>query len=65
MTLIMAVQAVLRDQQKTLALFETMPGHDKDFAVYLMGRNGVLEGEVDGKEKMADEVGKVMSRGTM
>lgn len=43
-TLILAIQCVLGDSQTTLALFPELNRGQKDLAIYLMERNGLLSG---------------------
>ena len=64
-TLILAVQCVLADTRATLALFTDLNQGQKDLAIYLMERNGLIERQDDGdlREKVKGEMVGLMARG--
>jgi len=67
-TLILAIQCVLADSQATLAMFPQLNRGQKDLAMYLMERNGLLGKDDDRdkevkREKVMGEVVGLMARG--
>jgi CLIP-associating protein 1/2 len=69
-TLILAVQCVFQDVQATLALFPEMDKGQQNLACYLFEKNGLTRkamtpGLVDtgGRNRVVDEMGKLMARG--
>ncbi|WWC96688.1 hypothetical protein V866_003560 [Kwoniella sp. B9012] len=77
-TLLLSIQTILKDSNKTLSLVPHLNKGQKDLAIYYMAQNGVLEnthkieqateGEEDGdegKEKMLKEMHGLMGRGIL
>ncbi len=67
-TLILAIQCVVSDSQATLAMFPNLNKGQKDLAIYLMERNGLLTKSSVGRRKVAkenvkDEMVGLMARG--
>jgi CLIP-associating protein 1/2 len=62
--LLLCIQCVLQDPQKTLALFPDLSETQKNLAVYLMGQNGLLAGGMGTPEKVMREMVGLMARGT-
>lgn len=62
--LLLCIQCVLKDAQKTLALFPDLSETQKNLAMYLMGQNGLLPGGVGSSEQIIHEMAGLMSRGT-
>jgi hypothetical protein len=62
--LLLCIQCVVKDSQKTLAMFPDLPETQKDLAVYLMGQNGLLRGGQGTPEKVMHEMVGLMARGS-
>lgn len=62
--LILSIQCVLQDSQKTLAIFPDLPESQKNLAMYLMGENGLLPGGTGSSELIVHEMANLMSKGT-
>ncbi|EIW72825.1 hypothetical protein TREMEDRAFT_42004 [Tremella mesenterica DSM 1558] len=65
-TLILALQCVLQDAQETLGLLPELNAGQKDLAMYLMDKNGLLvdllPGESGGREGVMGEMTELMAR---
>ncbi|WWD05459.1 hypothetical protein V865_003536 [Kwoniella europaea PYCC6329] len=77
-TLLLSIQTILKDSNKTLSLVPHLNKGQKDLAIYYMAQNGILEnthnieqateGEEngdEGKEKMLKEMHGLMGRGIL
>lgn len=62
--LLLSIQCVLQDAQKTLAIFPDLSETQKNLAMYLMGQNGLLPGGDGSSELIVHEMANLMSRGT-
>jgi len=59
--LLLCIQCVTQDSQRTLALFPDLPETQKNLAVYLMGQNGLLPGGGGTPEKVLKVMGGLMA----
>ena len=57
--LLLCIQCVMQDSQRTLALFPDLSETQKDLAVYLMEKNGLLPGGGGTPEKVLKEMGNL------
>lgn len=61
--LLLSIQCVLKDAQKTLGVYPNLSETQKNLAMYLMGQNGLLPGGDGTSEQVAHEMAGLMSRG--
>jgi CLIP-associating protein 1/2 len=73
-TLLLAIQCVIADAQRTLSLFPRMSTGQKDLSMYLMEKNGLIRpsgtstdgielDQVERKERVVGEMVGLMARG--